>query len=112
MVLLSAQKHCLLQPCHRGAHAVVVGYRIPFESFVFILKQDFTGGGYHLAAQSLSPIQIPQCSQHSMDFPPRQPRISRHAKLVLHIFRRVKQHAARRPLVSAGAARLLQVILQ
>ena len=82
------------------------------ERVVLILAEYLTGGGHHLAVQTLLPVQVAQRSENAVDFYPGEARARRHAELTLHVVRRVQHHAACRFAVPAGAAGLLKIILQ
>ena len=90
----------------------IVGGGVALERVVLVLAEYLTGGGHHLAVQTLLPVQVAQRSENAVDFYPGEPRARLHAELTLHVVRRVQHHAACRFAVPAGASGLLKIVLQ
>ena len=111
-VFLAAQQVAFFQPGDRGLDACVVGHGIALEGVVLVFPQDFADGGDNLVVQLLLAVEVAQCPEDAVDFPLAQARPRRQAELRLHVAAVIEQQAARRFPVTAGAARLLQVILQ
>ena len=71
-VFMPVQQSRLLQPGDSSSHASIVGGRVPLEYFFFVLYEYLARSGHDLTVQAILPVQVAQCAQHALDFPPGQ----------------------------------------
>ena len=109
-VFLPRQEFCLFQPGNSRFHPRVIRRAVALELLIPFLADDFPRRGHHLAR--LLPVHAPERLQDRPDLVPRQTRAGRERELPLDIVSGEQQHAICRRLVTARAARLLQVVLQ